>query len=80
MGLFVDPEGQRWVLWTPEGFLDSATGGDALIGYHLNHGPDQEGEFVRVEQLMTLFYRPTSSTETQTEWRGSSARGTCANR
>ncbi len=58
MGLFVDPDGQRWVLWTPEGFFDSSPNADSLIGYHLNHGPDHEGEFVQVEQLKKLFYRP----------------------
>jgi len=58
MGLFVDPDGKRWVLWTPEGFYDSSENADELIGYHLNHGPDHEGEFVRVEQLKKLFYRP----------------------
>ena len=58
MGLFVDPDGKRWVLWTPEGFYDSSKDADELIGYHLNHGPDHEGEFVRVEQLKILFYRP----------------------
>ncbi len=58
MGLFVHPDGQRWVLWTPEGFFDSSPNADSLIGYHLNHGPDHEGEFVQVEQLKKLFYRP----------------------
>ena len=58
MGLFVDPSGTRWVLWTPEGFFDSSPNADSLIGYHLNHGPDHEGEFVQVEQLKKLFYRP----------------------
>ena len=58
MGLYVDPRTQRWVLWTPEGFYDSSPDADSLIGYHLNHGPDHEGEFVRVEQLKKLFYRP----------------------
>ncbi len=58
MGLFVDSDGKRWVLWTPEGFYDSSENADELIGYHLNRGPDHEGEFVRVEQLKKLFYRP----------------------
>lgn len=58
MALFVDPDGKRWVLWTPEGFFDASPGADTLIGYHLNRGPDHDGEFVRVEQLAKLFYRP----------------------
>jgi hypothetical protein len=58
MALFADSEGERWVLWTPEGFYDASENADSLIGYHLNHGPDHEGEFVRVEQVKKLFYRP----------------------
>jgi len=58
MALFVHPDGTRWVLWTPEGFYDASPGADALIGYHLNGGPDHDGEFVRVDQLAKLFYRP----------------------
>lgn len=58
MVLFVHPDGNRWVLWTPEGFYDASPGADTLIGYHLNRGPDHDGEFVGVEQLAKLFYRP----------------------
>lgn len=49
---------KRWVLWTPEGFFDFGEGGDSLIGYHLNQGADAAGEFVGVDQLRHLFYRP----------------------
>ena len=57
MSLFVHPDGRRWVAWTPEGFFDASPGGDALIGYHLNQGPDRAGEFIRVDQVFNLFYR-----------------------
>lgn len=58
LALFVHPDGQRWVLWTPEGFFQASPGGESLIGYHLNQGPDQEGNFVAVGQLYDLFSRP----------------------
>jgi hypothetical protein len=58
LALFVHPDGQRWVLWTPEGFFNAAPGSETLIGYHLNQGPDAAGEFISVEQLYNLFYRP----------------------
>lgn len=58
LALFVHPDGQRWVLWTPEGFFHASPGGETLIGYHLNQGPDQEGSFVAVSQLYDLFARP----------------------
>ncbi len=58
LALFVHPDGKRWVSWTPEGFFDSSPGGEALIGYHLNQGSDRAGEFIRVDQVFNLFYRP----------------------
>jgi hypothetical protein len=58
LALFVPQDRRRWVAWTPEGFFDSSPGGEALFGYHLNQGPNREGEFVRAEQLFKLFYRP----------------------
>jgi len=57
LALFVHPDGRRWVAWTPEGLFDASPGGDALIGYHLNQGPDRAGEFIRVDQVFSLFYR-----------------------
>jgi hypothetical protein len=57
LALFVHPDGRRWVAWTPEGFFDASPGGDALVGYHLNQGPDRAGEFIRVDQVFNLFYR-----------------------
>lgn len=58
MAFFLHADGRRGVRWTPEGFFDAEGGGEELIGYHLNQGPDQAGEFVKVEQLYDLFYRP----------------------
>jgi hypothetical protein len=57
LALFLHTDG-RWVLWTPEGFFAASQGGEALIGYHLNQGPDTAGEFVTVEQLYRLYSRP----------------------
>jgi WD40 repeat protein/uncharacterized caspase-like protein len=57
LAFFPHADGKRWVLWTPEGFFDTE-GGQELIGYHLNQGPDRAGEFIKVEQLYAQFYRP----------------------
>jgi hypothetical protein len=58
LALFVHADGQRWVAFTPEGFFAASKGGETLVGYHLNQGPTQSGEFIRVDQLHDLFYRP----------------------
>ena len=57
MGLFIDADGKRWVLWTPEGFFDCSAASDALVGYHVHRGPDHDGEFVRDDQLSFLLFR-----------------------
>ena len=57
LALFVHRDGKRWVAWTPEGFFDSSPGGESLIGYHLNRGPDHAGDFIKVDQVFNLFYR-----------------------
>jgi WD40 repeat protein len=58
LALFLHTDGSRWVLWTPEGFFTSSPGGEAVVGYHLDQGPDTAGEFVTVEQLYRLYSRP----------------------
>jgi WD40 repeat protein len=58
LAFFLHRDGKTWIAWTPEGFFDASPRGDALIGYHVNRGPDHEGEFVRFNQLLQDFYRP----------------------
>ncbi len=58
LAFFPHADGQRWVLWTPEGFYNASPNAEGLIGYHLNQGDDKEGQFVEVKQLGRLFYRP----------------------
>ena len=57
LALFVYHDLQSWVLWNPDGFFTFKGAGDALIGYQINHGPNQAGEFVKVDQLREVFYR-----------------------
>jgi peptidoglycan hydrolase-like protein with peptidoglycan-binding domain len=58
LALFLHADRKRWVMWTPEGFFNASPGGETLVGYHLNQGPEAAGEFVTIEQLYRLFYRP----------------------
>jgi hypothetical protein len=58
LSLFVHPDGQRWMQWTPEGFYDASPVGADLFGYHLNNGRDQAGTFIRASQLQQKFFRP----------------------
>ncbi|MFM7361809.1 MAG: WD40 repeat domain-containing protein, partial [Cyanobium sp.] len=57
LSLYVHPDLQHWILWTPEGFYDASPGGAELFGYHLNHGRNQPGTFITSAQLQQQFFR-----------------------
>mgnify|MGYP001564759305 CR=1 FL=1 len=58
LAFFPHADRQHWIAWTPEGYFDASPGADELIGYHLNRGRDQAGEFVQARQLWETFYQP----------------------
>ena len=58
LALFVNTETREWVLWTPQGYYASSVAGDQNIGWQLNKGWEQAGEFVTAAQLKKHFYRP----------------------
>jgi WD40 repeat protein len=55
-----DPPGTqpRWVLWTPLGHYAASAGGEDLIGWHVNRGPDQAPDFFGASRLRERFNRP----------------------
>ncbi len=58
LALFVNAQTREWVLWTPQGYYASSVTGDQNIGWQLNKGWEQAGEFVTAAQLKKHFYRP----------------------
>lgn len=56
--LFVHPSTKEWVIWTPQGYYASSLSGDQYIGWHINKGWEQAGEFITAAQLSKHFYRP----------------------
>jgi caspase domain-containing protein len=58
LALFIHPDGQRWIAWTPQGYFDASLGADNLIGWHVNHGYDRAPDFYPVSQFRERFYRP----------------------
>jgi WD40 repeat protein len=58
LALFVNAQTREWVLWTPQGYYASSVAGDQNIGWQLNKGWEQAGEFVSAAQLKKHFYRP----------------------
>ena len=58
LALFVDSDLRRWVAWDPDGFFDFGSGGDSLIEYPISRGADRARDFIKVDQLRQVFYRP----------------------
>jgi WD40 repeat protein len=58
LALFPHPDGKRWVLWTPSGYYDASPGGEDLIGWQVNNGPDAAADFYPVARFRSTFYRP----------------------
>jgi hypothetical protein len=57
--LFMNRDGKRWVMWTPEGPYDASPGGEDLIGWHLNRGLDHAADFFGVSRFRDRYYRPS---------------------
>ena len=58
LALFPHADQKRWVLWTPSGYYDCSPGGEDLIGWHVNHGPDQAADFFPASRFRDTYYRP----------------------
>lgn len=55
---FPHKDGQNWIAWTPSGYYMSS-GKDAensLLGWHVNHGLDQEASFYPIGELYSKIY------------------------
>jgi WD40 repeat protein len=58
LAFFPHADRKRWVLWTPGGYYDASPGGEDLIGWHINNGPDAAGDFFSASRFRTARYRP----------------------
>lgn len=51
-------DGKRWVIWTPQGYYAASVGGEDLVGWHINRGAQQAGDFYPASRLRSTFFRP----------------------
>ncbi|MEE8171627.1 MAG: caspase family protein, partial [Alphaproteobacteria bacterium] len=63
LALFPHKDGARWVAWTPAGHYLASPGGDSLVGWHVNRGPDKAADFFAVGRFRDVYYRPDIVTE-----------------
>ncbi|ONG44601.1 hypothetical protein BKE38_28015 [Pseudoroseomonas deserti] len=58
---FLQPSSLRWVMWTPEGLFDhAASGGQELVGVHLNEGRAATPEWASFQQAYRALYAPAA--------------------
>jgi hypothetical protein len=57
VSLFYGNDGS-WVMWTPQGYFASSPGGDSLVGWQIDHGPEMASEYVAAAQLRRKLNRP----------------------
>ncbi|MHB8883567.1 MAG: WD40 repeat domain-containing protein [Methylovirgula sp.] len=58
LALFIDKTNHHWIAWTPSGYYMASSGGEDLIGWHINRGFTQKPDFFSAAQFHTRFERP----------------------
>jgi len=58
LAFFPHKDGQRWIVWTPQGYYAAASGAESLIGWHLNNGQNQAADFYPAARFRARYYRP----------------------
>jgi WD40 repeat protein len=48
----------EWVAWTPEGYYAASAGGERLMGWQINNGPDRLASFYPAAQFRSSLFRP----------------------
>ena len=56
LSLFV--AGDDWIAWTPEGYYAASPGGEQLMGWHVNNGPEAMASYYPASQFRKTLYRP----------------------
>ena len=50
--------GEEWVAWSPAGYYAASPGGEQLMGWHVNNGPDAMASYYPASQFRKTLYRP----------------------
>jgi WD40 repeat protein len=50
--------GHEWIAWTPEGYYAASAGGERLMGWQIDNGPDALASFYPAAQFRRSLYRP----------------------
>ena len=58
LALFLHADGKRWVAFTPSGYYAASPGGEDLVGWQVDNGPDRAADFFPASKFRDRFYRP----------------------
>ena len=58
LALFLHADGKRWVAFTPSGYYAAGPGGEDLVGWQVDNGPDRAADFFPASRFRDCFYRP----------------------
>ncbi len=47
-----------WIAWTESGLFDGSPGASDFLGFHLNRGRDKEADYIGLNQLSDIYFRP----------------------
>jgi hypothetical protein len=50
--------GPEWIAWTPEGYYAASAGGERLMGWQIDNGPDALASFCPAKQFRSSLHRP----------------------
>lgn len=56
--LYLNSDGKRWVLYTPQGYYDASPGAEGLLGWHINYGYDTAPSFYPISHFKAKYFRP----------------------
>ena len=56
--LTIFPAGSDWIAWTPEGYYAASSGGERLMGWQVENGPDKLASFYPADRFRKQLYRP----------------------
>jgi hypothetical protein len=57
LAVFVHAKDRRWVAWTPKGYYTASSGGEGLIGWHVNRGWTDAADFFPAYRYRNQLYR-----------------------
>lgn len=59
LALFVHESDGRWITWTPDGYFTASLGGEDLIAWHFNNGPNEAADVFPVARYRDKYARDT---------------------